>query len=62
MGLVKCGLKSSENIDIELKREMKKREGVGLCVKEINLISEKKRFKRKEIDLGLRSGGDCMRS
>lgn len=47
MGLLNSPLKTTENIDIQLKTDMKKSHGVRLSVKDINLITEKRRLRRK---------------
>lgn len=47
MGLLNSPLKTTENIDIHLKTDMKKSHGIRLSVKDINLITEKRRLRRK---------------
>lgn len=62
MGLLNSPLKTTENIDIHLKTDMKKSHGVRLSVKDINLITEKKTFKTKDIHLGFSTARDSIRS
>lgn len=62
MGLLNSPLKTTENIDIHLKTDMKKSHGVRLSVKDINLITEKKTFKTKDIHFGFSTARDSIRS
>lgn len=62
MGLLNSPLKTTENIDIQLKTDMKKSHGVRLSVKDINLITEKKTFKTKDIHFGFSTARDSIRS
>ena len=62
MGLLSSPLKTAENIDIHLKTDMKKSHGIRLSVKDINLITEKKTFKTKDIHFGFSTARDSIRS
>lgn len=47
MGLLSSPLRTTENIDIHMRTDMKKSHGIRLSVKDINLITEKRHLRRK---------------
>lgn len=62
MGLVQTPFKTASNIDIHLNTNLKKSHGIRMSVKDIQLITEKKTYKTKDLHLGFTTARDSIHS
>lgn len=62
MGFVPTPFKTAGNIDIHLNTNLKKSHGIRMSVKDIQLITEKKTYKTKDLHLGFTTARDSIHS